>query len=531
MENNNNFEDRNNYSEMVDEPDKCNLDSNVPEKTKGLKKVGKDSPDYIPPGEKLAYGIGALMDGGGVALIGCVMLRYMTNILGIGAAVAGAIIMASKAWDAVSDPLMGAISDNTITKYGRRRPYMFVGGIMLIISMALLFLPASIGIPSTGGKIAYILIMYLIWNTCSTITQVPYCSLASDISGDYSERDRANTIKLIFTSASAGLAYIGPLLALEALEKNKITPTSFWLILTLVFGVMFGGGLIIAAIFTKERVGKLDPTRKEKFSFKVYGAALKNKSFRWHIIMYSSAFMCMDVLSAFAVYYATDVWGGQKLFGMNFSSMFVIAPLMGGAVVMFPICRYVMDRKSKQFAFRMGLPAYIVGGIMLAAMSPAWAPPALVPVFALIMGLGFGGAQMIPWIIFPDTVDVAELKLGYRPTGSFSGMMTLTRKLSGAFAIFIAGSALQAFGYVESQVGAPAIIQSEKALLGIRIILGGSIALLISIAFIASFMYKVNNSKLERIKYFNQLRRNGVPDEELAPEELEEKNKLLKELA
>ena len=190
---------------------------------KGLKKLSPDHPDYIPPKEKLAYGIGALMDGGGVALIGCVMLRYRTNSLGISAAIAGILIMASKAWDAISDPLMGTISDNTVTKWGRRRPYMFGGGFLLILAMALLFLPPSIEIQSTAGKIAYILVMFLCWNTCSTITQVPYCSLASDISPDYSERDRANTVKLIFTSASAGISYIGPLLALEALEAKTIT--------------------------------------------------------------------------------------------------------------------------------------------------------------------------------------------------------------------------------------------------------------------------------------------------------------------
>lgn len=499
--------------------------------TQGPKKISKDDPDYIPVKEKVAYGVGALMDGGGVALMGCVMLYYMTRFLGISAAAAGAIVMASKAWDAVTDPAMGVISDNTRSRLGRRRPYMFVGGFLLILGMALLFLPASQGIASLGGRIAYVLIMYLLWNTFSTITQVPYCSLASDISGDYSERDKANTVKLIFTSASAGLSYLGPTLALEAFDKGTINATHFWLIM-MVYGVLFGGGLIIASIFVKERVGILNPDAKAKFSFRVYGDALKNKSFRWHIVMYSAAFMCMDILSALAVYYALDVWGGATLFGKPFTSMYVIAPLMGGAVAMFPVCRYVMDKKSKQFAFRMGLPAYILGGIMLGAMSPDWAPTALVPVFALIMGLGFGGAQMMPWIIFPDTVDVAELKLGHRPTGVFSGMMTLARKLAGALGVFVAASGIQAFGYKETPIDATErIVQTGNALLGVRIVLGSAVVILISIALFASFKYKVNSQKLDRIKYFNQLRRDGVLDEELTEEEQAEKAHLIKELA
>ena len=110
--------------------------------------------------------------------------------------------------------------------------------------------------------------------------------------------------------------------------------------------------------------------------------------------MYVAAFMCMDMISALAVYYATDVWHGYKLFGMTMSSMFIVAPLMVAAVVMFPLARVMMDKKSKQFAFRMGLPFYIAGGIMMAVMDPSWAPPVLVPIIAFMMGLGFGGAQI-----------------------------------------------------------------------------------------------------------------------------------------
>ena len=268
-------------------------------------KVGKNHPDYIPTKEKWAYGVGALMDGGGVALMSCIMLKYMTS-LGITAALAGTIMMIAKLWDAVSDPLMGFISDNTRSRFGRRKPYMFVGGILLIVGLFLLFAPVKSWGMSDGGFVAYILIMYLLWNTFSTITQVPYCSLASDISPNFRERNNANTVKLIFSSAAAGIAYVVPLLVLEAYVTPEtsmfpaINGTEFWLIIAIVFGTLFGGGLIVTSIFVKERIQATGP--REKFNFKKfignYAEPLRNKSFRWHIVMYSSAFMCMDMLSA-----------------------------------------------------------------------------------------------------------------------------------------------------------------------------------------------------------------------------------------
>ena len=248
--------------------------------------------------------------------------------------------------------------------------------------------------------------------------------------------------------------------------------------------------------------------------------------------MYCAAFTCMDMLSALAVYYATDVWHGQKLFGMDMSSLFIIAPLMIAAVCMFPVCRILMDKKSKQFVFRMGLPFYIIGGIMFAVMDPSRTPPILVPIMALMMGLGFGGAQMIPWMIFPDTIDVAELATGKRPTGTYSGMMTLARKVSGAFGVGLVGWIINGAGYRENTTGDASIYidQPESALLAIKLVMGIAVAVLIAFAFFSSFRYKVTNKKLARIKYFNEKVERGEYDT-LTEEEKLERIQLINQLA
>ncbi|MCI8733705.1 MAG: MFS transporter [Clostridia bacterium] len=493
--------------------------------------------DRVPLKEKLCYGAGGLMDGGGVALMSCVMLKYMTT-MGIAMAVASTIMMIAKIWDAVTDPFMGFISDNTRGKLGRRKPYMFFGGIALILAMFMLFMPVRDWGMSVSGFIPYIIIMYLLWNTCSTITQVPYTSMASDISPSFKERNNANTVKLVFTAAASGIAYVLPLLFIDALTKPEgflfmpnISATEFWLCMAIVFGTLFGGGLIICGLFVKERIKPTAP--KQKFNAKRfvnnYAEPYKNRSYRWHIAMYASAFMCMDMISALAVYYATDVWHGYKLFGMEMSSMFIIAPLMVAAVIMFPLARVIMDKKSKAFAFRMGLPFYIIGGIMLAVMDPSWTPPILVPIVALIMGLGFGGAQMMPWIIFPDTLDVAEMATGKRPTGTYSGMMTLARKVAGALGVGMVGWITGAAGYIENTTGDASIYieQPASALLAIKLVLGVAIAVFISIALFSSFKYKVTSKKLERMRYFIDAKKKGLP---LTEEEEAEREKMIKEL-
>lgn len=499
------------------------------EKTKNVTLEPIAEADRVPLKEKLAYGIGGLMDGGGVSMMSCVMVAFMEHN-GIALGLATTIFMIAKLWDAITDPFMGFISDNTRGKWGRRKPYMFWGGISLLLCIFLVFLPVREWGMSVGGFTAYIILMYLLWNTCSTVTQVPYCSMASDITPSFRERNNANTVKLVFTAIASGLGYVLPLLFIEALKTDKanwlfmpkIDGVQFWLLMSIIFGVLFGGGLVICGLFVKERINPKTP--KRHFNFKQfvnsYAVPYKNRSYRWHIAMYVSAFACMDMISALAVYYATDVWKGYKLFGMDMSSLFIIAPLMVAAVVMFPLARVMMDKKSKQFAFRMGLPFYIGGGIMLAIMDPSWAPPILVPIVALIMGLGFGGAQMMPWIIFPDTVDVAEMATGQRPTGTYSGMMTLARKVGGALAVGFVGWVIDPFYLPKDQLG-PDGMQPQEALLAIRLVLGITVAVLITIALISSFRYKVTSAKLTRIRYFIEARKSGktLTDEESAERE------------
>lgn len=510
------------------------------ERTMKKRELQPLNPDLVPGREKLCYGIGGFMDGGAVALMSCVMLKYMTT-WGIAPAIASTIMMVAKIWDAITDPLMGFISDNTRGKFGRRKPYMVVGGILVIVALTLLFMPVREWGMSTGGFTAYILIFYLVWNTVSTITQVPYCSMSGDISPLYKERNNANTVKLVFTSLSSGISYVVPLLVLEAMISKdgflfvpNISPVTFWLIIGLGFGLLFGIGLVICGLFVKERVHVNTP--KVKFDFKQflnnYIEPYKNRSYRWHIIMYCAAFMCMDMISALAVFYATDVWHGYKLFGMDISSLFIVAPLMVAAVLMFPLSRVLMDKKSKQFVFRMGLPFYILGGIMFAIMDPSWTPPILIPIVALVMGLGFGGAQMMPWMIFPDTIDVAELATGKRPTGTYSGMMTLARKVAGAFGVGLVGWIMTGAGYIENTSGDASnyVVQPSSALLAIKLMMGISIVVLISVAMFASFKYKVTNAKLKRIRYFCELAEQGALDT-LSEEEKQERIALINELA
>jgi Na+/melibiose symporter-like transporter len=481
--------------------------------------------DKIPLKEKFIYGAAEMFGGGQSTLLSLILLVFFTDIIGINATIAGTVILLSKGWDAFSDPLCGMISDNMRSKFGRRKPFMFIGGILIIPALAFLFAPIQ-NFSSDAAKIVFAMVAYIAYCTVSTISQVPYCSMSSDISSDYRERNSANTIKLGFDMISAGICYLIPSLAFEMLLAGEISQTTFYLIIVFGFGFIFSLPLMVAAFVVKERAPY--PAERTKFEFKEWLKSFKIKSYKYHILMYIGAYLCMDIVSALAIFYVKNVLRGVMLFGKPISSLYVIAPMMVIAGLIIPVCYLIMQKKTKQFAFRCGLPIYIVGALMLSVYQTIW-PSWLVPVFACMMGLGLGGAQMMPWLVFPDTIDVAELKLGYRPTGNFSGVMTFSRKLSTAVSIQLVSLVLGLAGYISSTVDED-VIQPNSVLIAIRVLLGISVTLLVSLAFYASIQYKVTNKKLERVRYFNNHSRNGTLDT-LSTEETTERENLIAELA
>lgn len=521
--------------------------SAVPEKVEhtpeDYRKVGVFIDAPVTKRERFFYGLGAFFDGGGASIAAVIMLAFFDRGLGLGAFAAGLIILLAKLWDAVSDPLCGVISDNTRTRIGRRRPFFILGGALLIPAFAFVFAPISGW--NYAVKLVAAIAAYLFYCTVSTISQVPYMSFASEISADYKERDKTNTIKLLFTMAGAAISYLLPTIFLEKFLDGTISDVAFWAIMTFGFGIFFGLPLILAGVFCREKA-PFDLNAKAKFSFKNYLHTMKVKSFRYHIGMYICAFMCMDIISALVIYYVTYSLEGMTVainigslhINGTMSSAYIIGPLMVMVACMVPVVYKFMRTRSKQFAFRTFLPLYIIGGIVLCCL-PATTPFWVIVVFAMIMGMGFCGAQIMPWIIFPDTVDVAELKYGDREAGTFSGVMTFARKLASAVAVFVCSIILAASTEGEKNFASfitgydtsgNLLTYGETSKIVIRVLMGVSVVVLIGLAIFFSLKYKVTAAKLERIKYLNDKIRNEG-EENLTEEETEEKAALLKELA
>jgi Na+/melibiose symporter-like transporter len=436
--------------------------------------------------ERLFAALGDFFGGGAGSMITTVYVVYLA-INGLSAGLAASIVMIAKIWDAVTDPMMGVISDNTRSKHGRRRPYIFAGGLLVIFSFALLFMPLY-RFDNVWFIYGFYLFAYLVFSTVSTVISVPYSALLTEISADHNERNKVNTVRLVVSMISSAISAGVQIFLVEMLRKKEMKVGDFSLMMIFGFGLLYAVPLVLCAVFSKERLPV--PKEKEVFSFKDFVKPLKLKSFVYLVVMYFAAFTCMDLITTNIIYFAD--YG----LSITFNSFLILAVIMVSYAATIPLHNKLMRTKSKAFLFRMGIPLYIVG-IVFMCMYPSFFPDWLLFPVAVLIGVGMSGCQLLPWYIFPDIVDIGELKFGNRNAGSFSGIMTFIRKTTSAVAIGISGWVLQFSGFkppvTDSLTGeVEEFAQTEGAVLGLRLVIMIPVILLTAAAFIVSLKLKIS---------------------------------------
>ena len=153
------------------------------------------SDDQISPGLRRGYAMGALVSGAFGTVPGLLLLPYLTDELGVAAALAGLIVFLPKAWDVILFPLVGRWSDQAAVRSGSRRSYVLWGGVGLAACFALLF--AGVFTDPVGGA-WWTAIMYLLCATAIGFFAVPYIAMPAELTDSYHERTRIHTLRVAF---------------------------------------------------------------------------------------------------------------------------------------------------------------------------------------------------------------------------------------------------------------------------------------------------------------------------------------------
>jgi len=146
----------------------------------------------------IGWSVGSFTSAALVGAVSLLHMRFMTDSLGIAIGVAGSLVVLSKIYDAILDPLMGVASDRTKTPWGRYRPYLIGGALLAALSVAMLFnVPSGL---THGGMIAWSCLSLLVYSSAYTMFRIPYLALGRAITQDFGERSRLMTFSVIGSS-------------------------------------------------------------------------------------------------------------------------------------------------------------------------------------------------------------------------------------------------------------------------------------------------------------------------------------------
>ena len=349
----------------------------------------------------MAYGVGDLAINIAYGGIGFFMLWFMVNVGGLSPAKAGSIFMIARIWDAVSDYIMGRISDRTRSKWGRRSPYILFGAIPMGIFCALLwFVPGN----TETMRFFYYLLIFILFNTAFTIVAVPYGALMPEMTQNYDERTSLSGFRM-------GASFIGTLIgaagvtlivdvAFSHLKKSQSFP-----IMGVIFGALVTGILFITAFGTKERVTL---TAEEEQNYEGFFQTLKSffklKEFRIIIGMFLCNMIGFDIIMAVFFFFIQDV---VKIRGD--ATIYMAIPLVV-AVAATPFWIFLANRIGKRWAYIISA-IYFTLSMTLCIFLPEGSIT-MILVVCVLSGIGISASQIIPFSILPDIIEIDEYRNG-----------------------------------------------------------------------------------------------------------------------
>lgn len=456
-------------------------------------------------GSRLMYGMAEFYGGGAFVIINTFFAVFMTKALGMPAALAGTIPLVGKVWDAITDPIMGNITDRTKSRFGAKRFYILLGGIISAITFILMW----ITIPTKSVTALYIfyLVMYCLFSTGFTILTVPYNGLLPDMIDDYAMRSKYSSIRMIWSTLGSMACGLVPTFII----RDNLDTGSYFRC-ALLFGIIFFITALVTFLGTWEKQKEPVKTSLAE-SFPQAASVFRSRSFRIFIGIYLFGQCGMDFVSGMAVYYVDDVLNGYS----NGYFMYLMAVLLVSQLVGMLIFGPVMSKTSKKMTILIGAPIRLVGTLGLLAFSYEGANIVPILILAALIGLGNAATLTSIFAILADMADIDQVITSVWRPGIVSGMATFARKVSAGISAAMIGFLLSAAGYDEviANAGDRQALWTQHGIALIFIVVP---AILITLLLICGVIFPMTGKEFDIVKK-ETARRQGEIEGEATPEE------------
>jgi glycoside/pentoside/hexuronide:cation symporter, GPH family len=423
----------------------------------------------LPFREMLAFGCGDFAS----VLYWQTFMRYLpyyyTEVFGITAGALATMLLVSRIWDGVNDPIIGMFADRTESRWGKFRPYILYGAVPFAIVGVLTFTTPGFG---SGGKLIWAYLTYNGLMMLYTTVNIPYTALMGVMTNNPVERTRLSSIKFMF-AFTAGMVISATLLPMVSALGGDKNPQLGWQLAFVVVGVVAVGFFLITVFGTKERI---KPAPEENTSvLRDLKYLVTNNA--WVLLLCTTLTWILFIAvrsSVSAHYFKYYLYNGApetplRFLGRDFSLDVLLSSFntLGqaasvGGVLMVSLIAAKFPKKGLFIAlFLLQIANYTAFYFLQ--------PGQLGIIFILeIVGSFFGAPlPVLMWAMYADTADYGEWKSGRRTTALVFSASTMSQKFGWAIAAFLAFQLLQFVGFQANVVPSDAVKNSLVSLMSI----------------------------------------------------------------
>ena len=387
--------------------------------------------------------------------VGSFLMFFGTAVCGISGTLMGLVTAISTAWDAVTDPVVGFLSDNSRSKtFGKRHGFLLTAIFgMAVMNVAIWNVPLTLGVME---KWAWLLVCMLIYDVFTTFFATPLSALSVELAGDYDERAKIQSVRSVFQL----IGTIAPIALMSVLQaasnqydvnsyKNMAYITSISMLLCGIFSYFSTYSSV-----PRLRIKSGDKQKREKFNlkkiFKNFFVVMKKPLYKNLILGYMISMMATSFLTMSGLHVLTYT------FHLPSTEMYaLVAGLFTMTILSQPLWIFIVKKFDKKTAVISGICTTVVGmSVMLSVFLNRAAIPQAQMFMYLAAGLfpagaGVGALYSMPAAMMGDAVAVENAKTKVDNTGTYTGFMTLANKMSAAGASLIIGVMLDLIGFVE----------------------------------------------------------------------------------
>jgi len=380
--------------------------------------------------EIIAYGIGSLGEGLSYNLFYGFFIYFLTNVAKIEAGIAGTIVLFSVFWGIFTDLWAGRKSDNSESDKGRRIPFIIKGAIPLGLFVFLMFVDINVNMFVKVGF--YTVLNMMFWLFLSIVT-IPYISLGSELTGDYSDRSKLRTSATFFLNGSGIIVASGVFYTVSRLKIFLGNESLAWSVVSLAIGAIVSTSFLLTGLIFSKR-GNFVKTQKNRLKdnfVKNVRNLLELSQYRIVLLIALIVNILIGIMASMGVYLLTYSYGFNE-------KIYSIVMLISTIWFVFAVIPYgnLINKFGKKTSLITGLMFCIVASILRIFM-PISFSNALIT--TLLYNTGIAGFWTIIYAMIYDVIALANLKTKLRQEGLIISINSLVMKLGGSVGMWIMG--------------------------------------------------------------------------------------------